>query len=357
MYKRQGLATVSSNGDYSFDPGADFQDLALGETRDVTFTYEVEDNNGAKSQAIVTITVTGINDAPIAVDDNYTTNEDMPLSGDIFTNDSDLDGDTLQVNTTPVVGPTNGTVQLNTDGTFTYTPDVDFNGTDLFIYEISDANGGTDEAVASITITAVNDAPAGTSNTVTTPEDTDYIFVPADFGFADINDDNAFLAINVDNLPGNGQLLLNGSDISAGDSISVIDITLGDLVFRPQAQGNGASYASFDFRVQDDGGTANGGNDTDSTPGTITINVTNVSDAPSGSDTTITTQEDTDYTFASNDFGFTDLADGNALSFVTITSLPDIGTLLHQGLAVNNGDTINGASLDAGDLVYQPPLN
>ena len=57
---------MSPNGDYNFDPGTGFQDLALGETRDVTFTYEVEDNNGATSQADVTITVTGTNDDPVA---------------------------------------------------------------------------------------------------------------------------------------------------------------------------------------------------------------------------------------------------------------------------------------------------
>ena len=63
----EGTAVVNSNGSYTFDPGSDFQDLAAGETRDVTFVYQVTDNGvGTLSdQATVTITVTGVNDAPV----------------------------------------------------------------------------------------------------------------------------------------------------------------------------------------------------------------------------------------------------------------------------------------------------
>ena len=63
--------------------------------------------------------------------------------------------------------------------------------------------------------------------------------------------------------------------------------------------------------MQDDGGTANGGVDTDPTPNTITVNVTSVNDAPAGTDKTVTTLEDTAYVFASADFGFTDASDAD----------------------------------------------
>ena len=86
----KGTATVQSNGDYSFDPGADFQDLALGETRDVTFTYEVEDNNGATSRADVTITITGTNDTPIAqVDTNAAFEDGAVVNGTLTNTDED----------------------------------------------------------------------------------------------------------------------------------------------------------------------------------------------------------------------------------------------------------------------------
>ena len=75
------------------------------------------------------------------------------------------------------------------------------------------------------------------------------------------------------------------------------DITAGKLKFTPAANANGAGYASFTFQVQDNGGTANGGVDLDPSPNTMTINVTAVNDAPAGTDKTVTTLEDTAYTF------------------------------------------------------------
>ena len=75
------------------------------------------------------------------------------------------------------------------------------------------------------------------------------------------------------------------------------------------ANANGAGYASFTFQVQDDGGTANGGVDLDQSANTMTIDVTAVNDAPAGTNNTVTTLEDTAYTFAAADFGFSDAAD------------------------------------------------
>ena len=76
--------------------------------------------------------------------------------------------------------------------------------------------------------------------------------------------------------------------------------------FTPAANANGAGYASFTFQVQDDGGTANGGVDLDPIARTMTVNVTPVNDAPSGTNNTVTTLEDTAYAFAAADFGFSD---------------------------------------------------
>ncbi len=79
-------------------------------------------------------------------------------------------------------------------------------------------------------------------------------------------------------LPTQGTLTLGGLTVSAGQS--VLAGQLGSLVWRPAANANGAGYASFTFQVVDDGGTANGGVDTDPTPNTITFDVTPVNDAP-----------------------------------------------------------------------------
>ena len=89
----------------------------------------------------------------------------------MLSNDSDVDGDTLQVNTTPVVGPTNGTVNLNADGTFTYTPNPNFFGSDSFTYEVTDGNGGAAQATVNINIDSVNDAPVAGDDSFTVAED------------------------------------------------------------------------------------------------------------------------------------------------------------------------------------------
>jgi hypothetical protein len=122
----------------------------------------------------------------------------------------------------------------------------------------------------------INHAPAGKNTIVTTPEGIPYVFKADDFGFSDLDDSpvNTFAAVVIDTLPQAGELVLGGNPVIAGQRILLADIVAGDLQFIPAANASGAVYASFDFQVQDDGGTANGGQDIDETPNTIIINVT-----------------------------------------------------------------------------------
>ena len=98
------------------------------------------------------------------MDDAYSTNEDTAFTAtlgidNLLQNDSDVDGDTLAVNTTPIVDVTDGTLVLNADGTFTYTPDANFNGTDGFTYEINDGNGGTAKAIRGMITWDLSEVP------------------------------------------------------------------------------------------------------------------------------------------------------------------------------------------------------
>src|SRR5207245_18386 len=212
-----------------------------------------------------------------------------------------------------------------------------------------------------INVTSVNDAPAGADKTVATAEDTDYIFLPADFGFTDPNDSpaNALAAVKITTLPGAGALKNNGVAVTIGQFVSAADIGAGKLKFSPAANANGLAYASFTFQVQDDGGTANGGQDTDQSANTMTINVTSVNDAPAGADKTVTTLEDVNYTFAVVDFGFSDPNDSpaNALQAVEITTLPLPGTLKSNSVAVTAGQFIAVADITGGKLKFCPAAN
>ena len=165
-----GSLTLNSDGSFSYTPNSNFNGTD-------SFTYQINDGNGGTAQANVTLIVNAINDIPVLNDDSYTVDEDLTLTklvadaDQLLSNDSDVDGDTLSVNTTPIANVSNGILTLNSDGSFTYMPDADFNGADSFTYQVSDGNGGTAQANVSLTISAVNDAPTAVDQTFTVDED------------------------------------------------------------------------------------------------------------------------------------------------------------------------------------------
>jgi hypothetical protein len=303
------------------------------------------------------------NHAPVAVADTYSVLEDnvltVPALTGVLANDTDADSDPLT--SVLVTNAANGNVVLNTDGSFTYTPNANFNGADSFTYKANDGISDSAPVTVTLNVTSVNDAPSGTDKLITTLEDTSYTFTASDFGFTDPNDSpaNALLAVKITTLPAAGTLLDNGVAVTPGQSVSAADIAGGLLTFAPAANANGAGYANFTFQVQDNGGTANGGVDLDQSPNTITFNVTSVNDAPSGADKLITTLEDTSYTFTASDFGFTDPNDSpaNALLAVKITTLPAAGTLLDNGVAVTPGQSVSAADIAGGLLTFAPAAN
>ena len=138
-------------------------------------------------------------------------------------------------------------------------------------------NHASNVGTSTINITAINDAPTGTSSTLTVLEDGSKTFVATDFGFNDV-DGNALSAVIITTLPTVGTLKLNGTAVTLNQSIPVA--SLGSLVYAPVANASGTSYATIGFKVKDDGGTANSGVDTSTTANTLTINVTTVNDPP-----------------------------------------------------------------------------
>ena len=123
-----------------------------------TITVSASDGRGGLASQAFTLTVANI--APIAAADNAAGNEDAIINGTVLANDSDPDGDALTVDTVPVQGPEHGVLVLNTDGSFSYTPDANYNGSDSFTYRVTDADGAVSSATVSLTITAVNDGPS-----------------------------------------------------------------------------------------------------------------------------------------------------------------------------------------------------
>jgi CshA-type fibril repeat protein len=155
-----GTVEINPDGTITFTPDQDFN----GPT---TIEYTVSDGNGGTDTATVTVDVNPVNDDPVAGNDSATTDEDTPVIIDVLANDTDVDGDDLEV--IAVGDPANGTAEINPDGTITYTPDPDYNGPDSFTYTVSDGNGGTDTATVTIDVTPVNDDPVAEDDAAKTP--------------------------------------------------------------------------------------------------------------------------------------------------------------------------------------------
>ncbi|MEM9358715.1 MAG: cadherin-like domain-containing protein, partial [Pseudomonadota bacterium] len=142
-----GTLVILANGDATFTPATNYTGPVP------TATYTVSDGNGGIDTADITFNdVVPSNSPPTAVDDVAVTDENRPVTIPVLANDSDSDGDTLNVTT---ANATNGTVVINADGTVTYTPTPGFVGTDAISYAVSDGNGGTATATVTVTVRQV----------------------------------------------------------------------------------------------------------------------------------------------------------------------------------------------------------
>ncbi|MEZ6034468.1 MAG: Ig-like domain-containing protein [Planctomycetaceae bacterium] len=165
----EGTATVNPDGSFSFAPGSDFQDLAAGETRDVSFTFTASDSHAAVSNiSTVTVTVTGVNDAPVSEDGTAAATEDGGVvNGQLMASDVDSDDDAATLTYALVDGPIEGTATVNPNGSFQFDPGADFQ--DLaagetrdvsFTFTASDSHAAVSNiSTVTVTVTGVNDAP------------------------------------------------------------------------------------------------------------------------------------------------------------------------------------------------------
>lgn len=180
-----GTVVLNGDGSFSYTGAANFNGAD-------SFDYTVTDGNGGSDTASVNLTVGAVNDDPVANDDAATGDEDTVIMGNVLDNDSDVDGDTLQVHAQTIVTAAGATVILNGDGSFSYTGTENFNGSDSFDYTVTDGNGGSDMATGYVTVNAINDAPEAA--------------------------DDSFNGLR--NTPLNGNVLINDSDID-GDTLQV----------------------------------------------------------------------------------------------------------------------------------------
>jgi len=229
-----------------------------------SFTFRANDGIASSNVATVTITVTAVNDAPVATGDSYTTAEDSPLTvaaPGVLGNDSDVDGDVLTA--VLVSGPAHGTLTLNANGSFTFTPAANYNGPDTFQYQARDPSAALSSTVTvGISISAVNDAPSFAKGADQT--------VAQDSGVKTVT--GWATAISAGPADESGQTLnfIVTNDNAALFSVQPAVASNGTLTFTPAAGASGLAHVTI--QLHDDGGTANGGIDT-SAPQTFVITV------------------------------------------------------------------------------------
>jgi hypothetical protein len=195
-----GIVTLNANGSFSYSPNLNF----IGADG---FTYKATDGLSESGVATVSITVTAV---PVAVNDVYSTLEDTMLvvgAPGVLGNDSDVDGPSLSA--ILVSPPANGIVTLNADGSFSYSPNLNFVGADGFTYKATDGLSESGVATVSITVTAVNDAPVAVNDVYSTPEDTMLVVgAPGVLG-NDSDADGPSLSAILVSPPANGTVTLN----------------------------------------------------------------------------------------------------------------------------------------------------
>src|SRR5436190_3584953 len=196
--------STPSHGNVVLNPDGSFTYTPDNPTSDTTDKFNYKANNGTKDSNVAEVTIKVSNknsSAPIANDDAYNTPEDTPLNvaaPGVLANDVDADGPALTA--TLLTNPSHGSVVLSSNGAFTYNPAHNFFGTDTFTYRVSDGTSN-DDAIVTITIGSVNDAPVAQNLSRTTNEE-----VPVSVTLSATDPEGSALTWQIVSPPTNGVL-------------------------------------------------------------------------------------------------------------------------------------------------------
>lgn len=241
-----------------------------------TFTVTADDGNGGTATQTINMRVDIINTAPVAGDDTFSVDEDVTTELDVLANDSDSDNTLDGTSVTLLNGVSNGTLSYNGDGTFDYTPNAEFSGSDSFTYTLTDPNGASDTATVSITVEAVNDAPMNTvPDTQGTNKNTPLVDISGlSVDDIDLGDNDLTVTLEVDN----GALNVSGpatvtndgtSSVTLVGSLAAINSSLASVTYTPDVGFTGDD--TLTMTTNDGGNTGSGGAKTDSDSVTITV--------------------------------------------------------------------------------------
>ncbi|MEA3002846.1 MAG: hypothetical protein QOH81_1634 [Sphingomonadales bacterium] len=261
----KGTASVVGN-QVRFDPGTAFDHLAAGATETVILSYTMQDEHGAQSSSTVSVTITGTNDAPVAVADSATTGENAPVTIDVLANDTDPDdGAVLTVTAASApVGQGSATVVANQ---VRFDPGTDFDhlaaGATQSVsvsYTIQDEHGATSSSTVTVTVTGTNDAPVAVADSATTSENAP---VTVDVLANDHDpDDGASLTVIAASAPsGQGSATIVGNQVRFDPGTDFDHLAVGE-----------SQIVSLSYTIKDEHGATSSS--------TVAVTVTGTNDAP-----------------------------------------------------------------------------
>ncbi|NOQ45425.1 MAG: tandem-95 repeat protein, partial [Desulfobulbaceae bacterium] len=277
----KGTVTLNATGTFTYQPDDDISGTD-------SFTYKVNDDSADSNTATVTITINPTNDAPITQNSSISVDEDASVSGQLTA--TDVDGDTL--NYIQVSTAARGVLTLNTNGSFTYSPNVNVSGTDSFTFKVNDGAADSNTATVNITINPINDTPTADNTSLTANAGAT---VTGQLIAGDVDGDS--LSYSLTGTPTKGSALVNANGS-----------------FTYTANGDAAGTDSFSFKVND--GTA------DSNTATVTITINQVNDAPVAQNSSLSLDAGSSINgqLLAND------SDNDPLNFLLVTS-PEQGSI------------------------------
>ncbi len=223
---KNGSLQLQNDGQFTYTPATDF----VGTD---SFTYQITDTNGETSITTATIEVLLPNNIPVATNDLFSSNTNQTIINNVASNDSLGDTPTLFSN---ITSPTYGSLLFNNDGSFTYTPNINYTGTDSFDYQITDSDGDIDTATASFTIILNNNTPSAIDDNFTASLGQ---IITSSVAQNDSLGDTPTIFTNI-TTPNNGSLIFNND---------------GTFTYTPNIGFSGTD--SFDYQITDiDGETA-----------------------------------------------------------------------------------------------------
>ena len=255
-----GQATIV-NDQVKYEPIADFFGSDI-------FSYSVKDSSGAISNiATVSVNISGANDTPITVADIGSTDEDIPIKLSVLTNDSDIDGQIDPGSLAIIMLPSNGTVNIEADGTLLYIPNLNFFGNDTFTYTVKD-NGDavSKDTLVTVSVNASNDAPIAHDDIAILQEDSSFDINVAG-NDTDIDSELNIASLSIVIPPTNGSVVLN------------------DNMLRYSPTENFNNSDSFSYTIEDIEGKV-------SNIATVDITVHPVNDLPVANNDVVSTLED-----------------------------------------------------------------